>query len=182
MDASFNSSSRFQFHNESERELTRWLQPAQADRGAQNSSSTRSIMSPVPNCVIRLRRVDLIAPWPPSGLASIFHEFALKTVAFRRWIIFDANASPNIAELIYKSISRDCKQLDQKTTTSSVDRLICSWRAGFRPMCGWRAGFPSSGRWDRVPLRIHLHCDLAAGYANAATRDHPGLRETSRLC
>jgi hypothetical protein len=62
LSATINSSKRFRFNTRSDREATRWLQPAQEELGAQTVSSTRSMMIPVPACAIRLRRTDRIAP------------------------------------------------------------------------------------------------------------------------
>jgi hypothetical protein len=52
--------------SESVREVTRWLQPAQAEEGAQAHWTKRSRTAPVANRASRLNGLDLITPLPPS--------------------------------------------------------------------------------------------------------------------
>jgi hypothetical protein len=55
-------SSRLKSSNRSEREETRWLQPAQAERGAPRPWNRSSISAPIPHRSSRSKRMDLIAP------------------------------------------------------------------------------------------------------------------------
>jgi hypothetical protein len=56
------ASSRLKSSSRSEREETRWLQPAQADRGVQKPWNRSNISAPIPHRPSRSNRMDLIAP------------------------------------------------------------------------------------------------------------------------
>ncbi len=60
------ASSRLRSRNRSEFETTRWLQPAQADRGAQKPWTRSSISAPAPHRVRRFDRSGFITTSPPS--------------------------------------------------------------------------------------------------------------------
>jgi hypothetical protein len=53
------------------REVTRWLQPAQADPGAEKPWTRRSRKAQVPNRASRLNGMDLIKPLPPSEQTQV---------------------------------------------------------------------------------------------------------------
>jgi len=56
------TSSRLKSSSRSELEETRWLQPAQAERGVQRPWNRSNISAPIPHRPSRSKRMDLIAP------------------------------------------------------------------------------------------------------------------------